>query len=239
MCSSDLLAEAAGPVLAEAGFSLDVSAAHAWFIRGPAPPRWHARAWTLAVGRSIDAYLPTGDDARLWRRLFTEIQMSWHGHPVNEAREAAGLSAVNAVWLDGWCGPLPQRAPAGLLAGNDPALRGLARLAGWSVAALDADAGDPSAALAALRRSAAPLVLALDFWRRARRNGDDAHWYDGWVRLARFLSPILSAGRWPVGVERVVLVLTGERRCVELSLTRGARWLPWRRLDAQRLLLRP
>jgi len=45
--------------------------------------------------------LPTGRDAAPLRRLLTEIQMVLHQHPINQQREAQGLSPFNAVWLSG------------------------------------------------------------------------------------------------------------------------------------------
>jgi len=230
------LADAAAPGLAEAGFTLDAPAPNAWFMHGDRRPHWQARAWTLAVGRSIDAYLPAGPDARLWRRLFTEVQMAWHEHPVNGARAAAGLPAVNAVWLDGWSQPFTAAPPAGCMVSDDPALRGLARHAGWQ-----ALAPDPAATVAAPvppQAAGQATIVDLAFWRRARRNGDAAHWHDGWRQFAAWLTP-LAAGAWPAGVDTLRLVLSGERRCLTLTLPRRGRWLPWRRIDARRLLLDP
>lgn len=237
------LAEAAAPSLMPAGFTIETSAPLAWLMHGEPRPRWHARAWTLAVGRSIDAYLPSGDDARLWRRLFTEVQMTWHDHPVNTARVDAGLLPVNAVWLDGWCGPL--RTPAmpsapaagsGQMVSADAALRGLARLAGWRVPACADPLADGMAALAPGAHDT--TIVDIDVWRRARRNGDAQHWQDGWVRFAEYLDRLAHDG-WPHGTDRLRLVMTGERRCLELTLSRRARWQPWRRIDAHRLILAP
>jgi len=44
---------------------------------------------------------PTGQAWRAWRRRVNEIQMTWHDHPVNLAREQGGLPAINSVWLYG------------------------------------------------------------------------------------------------------------------------------------------
>lgn len=90
------LAAAAAPLFAEAGLALTAPAPLAWFATGDTTQRWQARPWTLACGRRIDAFLPGGEDARAWRRLFTEVQMLWHAHPVTSAREAAGARAFDA-----------------------------------------------------------------------------------------------------------------------------------------------
>ena len=39
------------------------------------------------IGRDINALLPQGSAARRWRTLMTEVQMLFHAHPVNRARE--------------------------------------------------------------------------------------------------------------------------------------------------------
>ena len=78
-----------------------------------APLRWYASHPSLAglatasldrvVGRNVDRWLPRQPQARLMRRLQSEVQMRLHEHPVNAAREAEGRPAVNSFWLSG-CG---------------------------------------------------------------------------------------------------------------------------------------
>lgn len=58
------------------------------------------------IGRHLDPWLPSQPNARLLRRLQNEVQMLLYTHPLTEAREAAGLAAVNSFWLSG-CGRLP------------------------------------------------------------------------------------------------------------------------------------
>ncbi|MEP6607205.1 MAG: hypothetical protein ABJA83_00825 [Burkholderiaceae bacterium] len=64
------------------------------------------RQWTIDAaplsgvnGRPVS--MPTGADANAWTRLHNEIQMAWHTHSVNAAREANGRRTVNALWLYG------------------------------------------------------------------------------------------------------------------------------------------
>jgi hypothetical protein len=92
---------------------LDLFASEGCVLVYGAPTRWYLAHESLAglataspdrvIGRSIDPWLPRGPEARLWRRLQNEVQMHLHEHPVNAAREAAGLPVVNSVWLSG-CG---------------------------------------------------------------------------------------------------------------------------------------
>jgi hypothetical protein len=85
------------------GFALHWGDTQRWYVA-------HASLATLAtasldrvIGRNIDPWLPEGRHAATWRRLQSEAQMLLHGHAVNAQREAAGLLAVNSVWLSG-CG---------------------------------------------------------------------------------------------------------------------------------------
>ncbi|MEP7183557.1 MAG: hypothetical protein ABI886_15360 [Betaproteobacteria bacterium] len=71
----------------------------AWFVRAPAPQRLATRPIAAAIGRSLRALMPAGDDARTWRRWQQEIQMLFHEHPVNAQRERAGAASVSGVWF--------------------------------------------------------------------------------------------------------------------------------------------
>ncbi len=56
-------------------------------------------------GRNIDWWLPKDTNeigiAKRWRKIQNEVQMRWHIHPVNEARDANGLPTINSIWLYG------------------------------------------------------------------------------------------------------------------------------------------
>lgn len=98
------LAGAIEPLLADSAFTLTVLAPATWLLtaRSPGTPLDLACASAeAAAGRNIDGYLPAGPDARRYRRLLNEIQMTWHEHPANVEREAQGSRAINGVWLVG------------------------------------------------------------------------------------------------------------------------------------------
>jgi hypothetical protein len=131
-----------------------------------APTRWYLAHESLAglataspdrvIGRHIDRWLPRGPQARLWRRLQNEVQMAWHEHPINTAREAQGLVPVNSLWLSG-CG-LRQPAKERVDVVVDERLRRPALAEDWAawMAAWQAlDAGP----LAALRGQRGRLTL--------------------------------------------------------------------------------
>lgn len=97
-------------------------AGEATFIT-PAPDRWYCRfnapasATTTpldaALGQSLRACLPKGEDGGRLQRLMNEAQMLLHAHPVNLQRESQGKEPVNSIWL--WGGG-PRVAPRPLAA---------------------------------------------------------------------------------------------------------------------------
>lgn len=228
------LAEAAGPCLAAAGFALEVPRPDRWFLSGNADWQLDTHAWTMAVGRSIDGHLPRGERAREWRRVFTEIQMAWHEHPVNERRAGRGLPPINALWLDGCARePLPAAPLAAIT--DDDSIAGLAIASGGGHRTLPADGASVDLAGVPTGRD---VLVDPGFWRQPRRLGDAYGWREAWLRFERWLPKLLRDQAVPGGFERIRLVASAERRCVELVLARGDRWRLLRRFDAAAALLR-
>lgn len=220
-----MLADAAAPSFAERGLALHAVSDLGWYASCPQSLDWRARAWTMACGRSMDAYLPDGADARFWRRILTEVQMCWHDHEANREREAQGLPPVNALWLDGRCSG-NARSPANVVISDDPAICGLA-----GDAASRPHARLPHAdELAAFARSGS-VLLDVGTWRAPRRAGDAGAWIDAWLALDQWLATLTCHGL-PRGFKQVRAVLTGERRCLELAVTSGDDWCVWRRTAA-------
>lgn len=125
------LAVTLGPLLDEVGASLAVDASSAWnlHLTGDAPLAEFVSP-ADALGVDMLACLPRGDSGRAWRRLFNEVQIALHTHPLNAARAAAGKLPVNALWFWG-AGALPDSSETGLrwVASTDDVVRGLARMA--------------------------------------------------------------------------------------------------------------
>jgi hypothetical protein len=125
-----------------------------------APLRWYASHASFAtlptaaldrvIGRNIDAWMPDAPQARLMRRLQSEVQMLLYTHEVNTRRETAGRLAVNSFWLSG-SGVAPPR-PARPEPAIDDRLRAPALSedwAAWAEAWQALDAGPIAALLAA------------------------------------------------------------------------------------------
>jgi hypothetical protein len=153
--------------------------------------------------------LPDGRDAAAWNRLLTEIQMTWHTHPVNEAREARGEATVNSVWLHGggrWAS-LKRPAFATVLA-DEPEWRGAAQAAG----------------IAASPGSATPSDNALVIWSdllvpRLRQD------WTAWIAALRTLDPRLAS---LARASTLDIVLTGEATLRRLRARPSDRLKFWR-----------
>lgn len=98
---ADALYEAVAPLWAGSGFSaLPLNPAR-WRIWLPTDAQPITISPAAVAGRPLEDWWPAGEALRPWRRLSNEIQMTWHEHAVNVAREARGLPPINGLWLYG------------------------------------------------------------------------------------------------------------------------------------------
>jgi hypothetical protein len=108
-----------------------------WHLEFPHPEHGYLRAPQVLeaathdpesfVGGPVLEAMPSGQDGTRLKQLMNEIQMLFHTHAVNTAREEAGRPFINSLWLWGG-GVLPAataKAPSRLLT-DLPMLRGLA-----------------------------------------------------------------------------------------------------------------
>lgn len=108
--ASRTLLDAVRPLFESEGFALAWGAPLRWYAAHPMLADLPTAPLDRVIGRNVDRWLPAQREARLVRRLQNEVQMLLHTHPMNEAREAAGLPAVNSFWLSG-CGVARAQAP--------------------------------------------------------------------------------------------------------------------------------
>ena len=176
---AEALATALRPLLADVG-ALQADTSAEWCLRladGIQPATFTSP--DDALGASLIDVLPEGSAARAWRRLFNEVQVALHAHPVNAARVAARKLPVNALWFWG-AGALPDSVDSRLamVASADDVVRGLAKLAGavrvepLPVALETADAqGEALLDLQRLgdREPAAEWLMTFERWLRRRR----------------------------------------------------------------------
>jgi hypothetical protein len=196
-----------------------------WFLVSPRPLAIQAWPIDAVLGQSVQDRLPVGTDARRWRILGNEIQMSWHASASAQARDAAGARAANALWLHGagvWR-PLAPMPPTRLRA--EGAVAEAAVIAGW----LDA-AGVPLGTVpGTLGRDEGPantLAICRDLF--------DAHahqawesWLERWPGVeARILAEMDLARR--SHATRFDLVLSGAWQSRRITVPMRAPW--WHRL---------
>lgn len=102
LADATALADALRPALADLGMKLEPTQASRWHLRMPDdatlptfdPP-------SAVLGDDIARHLPQGSGGRAWRKLFNEIQIILHQHPLNRGRVEIGQLPVNSVWFWG------------------------------------------------------------------------------------------------------------------------------------------
>jgi hypothetical protein len=150
------IASALRALCGDAGVPLTIDTPAAWCLHLPhdAPVATFVEP-AEALGASLLDCLPAGESGRMWRRLFNEIQIALHAHPVNAARIAAGRLPANALWFWG-AGRLPGAVDSELafVASEDDVVRGLAKCAEVRCAA-------PTTELLASNRDSGDVLLDL------------------------------------------------------------------------------
>ena len=78
-----------------------------WYIQTSRALQMHTYTLGQVTCMNINNFLPTGNDSGIWIKLFNEIQMLLHNHPINRVRESHGELAINSIWFWG-AGNMPQ-----------------------------------------------------------------------------------------------------------------------------------
>jgi len=122
-------AEAFNRHFSEDGLRLLTPHATRWYLAVEKQPMLRTRALGEVLGRNVDFFLPEGEDAGVWRSWMNELQMLFHGLPVNQTRESFGQLPVSGLWFSGG-GSLPADSMQGysLCEGECILVDGLQRL---------------------------------------------------------------------------------------------------------------
>ena len=176
--------------------------------------------------------MPAGPAAIRFRKLQNEIQMLWHEHPANQAREAAGQLPVNAFWP--WSGAAGTDAQGTVPAGPPPDLTTLRTAAAqpWlDAVAIGTGAGkaDPATAFAS------DSTIYCDHLSAAAIANDWSAWIGAMETVEReWFAPALAAlqaGR----TARVSLVMSSRELLFVTTTTRLAQRKFWRRATIDKL----
>ncbi len=123
----------------EDGWYMEAYHPNRWYLRLPKTPTLNTSPLADVIGRNIDQYLPTGNEAKRWCSILNEVQMLFHSATANMQREADHLLPINGVWLSGG-GCLPKVKPVfAKVMADDLLCRGLANLGGIECHALSLD----------------------------------------------------------------------------------------------------
>ncbi len=229
---------AAKPLIEELGVRVEAPTPTRWYFSGDAFGTLAAASPLRASGRNIEIWLPheagSGQRSRAWMKVQNEVQMAWFEHPVNEAREARGLPAVNSIWLHAQGTLRPVRSPFARVRSDAAATRGVAMAAGVAVGAVPASfaawasQGGSEPPAAPNNESAATLV-ELDPFSAPFIQQDWGRWNAAFAALERdWLAPALAAlEAGQLGA--LGLTLCGDTGSVDLSITRGDLRKFWRR----------
>ena len=242
------LAASIAGLFQDEGLTLLASHPARWYLQETEPSRGlrlQTRSMLAALGRSIDGWQPTGDDARRWRRIVNEVQMSWYQHPVNEQRESRGLMPVNSLWIEGPC-PDPDTQGMGA---QTPAQTASETLTQWSAAGrIAARRGTIVPAAGAADQASLSLdpskpcietSMALTIDDRlfeAQCAGDPQRWMQAWQSLdeAYFVPMSRAEVPWQRGA---TLVLAGDGLWRELVIGARRSWRFWQHRPAPDALL--
>jgi hypothetical protein len=193
-----------------------------WYVRIAAEPRLATTPTTEVAGRSVETFLPAGDDGARWRKRINEVQMLLHEHPRNGAREARGQLAINSVWFWGAGRDRKLAAPYNITWTDHPVAAGLAAASGVGARPLPAS----GATLLDARRHGAELVVLASLPSTAY--GDLAEWRAALIGLEQsWFTPLLNAVRSGALASITLHGLGPDFSCAS-TLKRGDLWRFWR-----------
>ncbi|MGQ7937309.1 regulator [Paraburkholderia sp. D1E] len=241
---ASVLLAVARPLIEELGVRIDAPKPTRWYLSGDGFGTLAGASPLRASGRNIEIWLPheahSGDRSRAWMKLQNEVQMAWFEHPVNEAREARGLPAVNSIWFHAQGAVQPVTSPFARVFSDAAATRGLAMTAGVAAAA-------PPASFAALRAATGAVGTSSGTSANANVNADGAtlveldpfsapyieqdwaRWNDAFAALQTdWFEPALQALQ-SGQLGELDLTLCGDTGSVTLTITRGDLRKFWRR----------
>nr|WP_322107026.1 regulator [Paraburkholderia sp. J41] len=244
------LCEVAKPLFEEMGVRMVAPTPQRWYVSSDAFGTLAGASPLRASGRNIEIWLPheahSGQRSRAWMKVQNEVQMAWFEHPVNVAREARGLPAVNSIWFHAQGALRAVASPFARVRSDAAATRGLALAAGTEVGAAPqtwqtlaqtrqtpadplADSLAKSGERASGPSAAGPTLVELDPFSAAFIQQDWGRWNAAFAQLERdWFSPALAALE-AGALGALDLTLCGDTGSVTLSVTRGDLRKFWRR----------
>jgi len=199
-----------------------------WVLEMQQTPKIKTKPLNRVLGKKINEYLPTGEDAKIWHVLLNELQMLLHSHPVNRARDTKGISTINSVWFWGE-GRLPRDLNSSMVTNwaqcwsNHTATLGLAKL--FNIPRVDC----PANASIWLEQAITPgqHLVVMDTLDSSSLVIDPFDWWQALSELnEQWLAPLVSALQKNT-LSKLTLV-TAEGRSYVLTPKLAKRW--WKRI---------
>ncbi len=203
--------------------------AETWFMRANGWQDLDTASPDAAMGSNLADWMPAGPTALAFKKLQNEIQMLWHEHPVNEARQYRGLAPVNSFWMWGGASaadsrPASQRAPLAV--------------AGWPAAGPAGAAPSWLAVLATPGKAAAAGeagTIVLPHLIPMGAGNDWGAWLGAMQQLETdWFAPLLAALR-DGRTEELTLILTGREGWTEIRTSKTALRKFWRAQNLKNL----
>ncbi len=107
MSEADHLATELNVLFEEDGWHLEAITATRWYLHLPEDPQIKTSDLSQVRGQSINRFLPSGVEGKLWHRIMNEVQMVLHASEVNIERQRHGELPVSSLWFWGG-GKLPE-----------------------------------------------------------------------------------------------------------------------------------
>jgi hypothetical protein len=233
------LFDSARPCFEDAGHALAWGTHDTWFMRADDWTEITTASPDAAVNMNLTDWMPSGAQARAFRKLQNDVQVTWFTDPANAAREARGQLPINSFWPWGNASMATEHAQqlVAKAAGKTLARPRVAAFEapGW-LTALAERRLDNLSGLDALLDAGGDWLLACG---NVAAAGIAADWH-GWLQQMQRLetelfAPLLAAlarGR----VKEVRLVLSHRDGHLETTTTPMAQRKFWRRPTLERLL---
>ena len=198
-----------------------------WYLKPEKRLDIQTRLLPDVAGKNINDYLPSGPDGMRWHQLFNEIQMLFHNHPVNEAREMRGEMPINSIWL--WGGgtmPALTLKPYTKIWAHDALALSLASTSQTPAAELPENAMK----WLELRNDSASELIVLDNLRGAGQYGDIYGWQEGLKQIeSLWITPLLRALKQGK-INSLTLHAGNDSRIQSFQVTAADLWKIWRRI---------
>lgn len=194
-----------------------------WYLQMESVPDIVTRPLAQVAGRNVQTYLPKGQNALRWHKIFNEIQMLFFEHAVNQAREARGDFPINSIWLWGGGHAVEQLArPYTKVCGDSFLAGAFAQAAGIPYQTLSDDLAQ------CVDDNEGDLLVVWEGLRRPFQQGDLHAWRDSLQRLEQsYIAPLWGALR-NGGIKQLSLNVLNAGVVQRFVLTRSAVWKPWR-----------